>query len=137
VDFAPAAARFCSVVEAVGAVPRRRWLSEVEAALADVYASAVRLPSAGSVRDRAGFRMDADEWAQLFSVLRSALGDSPFAASVADELASIYRALRAGVDALHSGVAPEELLFEWRLAFETQWARNALGALSALRAMVG
>jgi len=131
-------------------MPRRRWLTEIEAALADAYAAAVRLPSAGSLRDGPGFRMSSEEWSRLYEALRSVLGESdqyrvlvdpldgsPVSASVADDFASIYRALRAGVDALHSGVAPEELLFEWRLGFEADWGRHALGALSALRGIVG
>jgi hypothetical protein len=149
-DFASAAARFCAAIEAVGRIPRRRWLAEVEAALADVYASGVRLPDAGRVRDDPGFRMTHEEWSGVFDALRTVLGaadryrvvfdpqdESSVEASLADDLADVYRDLKGGLDALHSGTSPENLLFEWRLGFETDWARHALGALSALRAIAG
>jgi len=91
--------------------------------------------------------MSPDEWRSSFEKLRSLLGDadayqrvfamgdqeSTVSASLADDLADIYRELRVGLDALRSGASPEDVLFEWRNSFEIHWAPHALGALGAMR----
>jgi hypothetical protein len=147
-DFATAATRFCSVIERVGDSSRSRWLAEVEAALSEVYASAVRLPHVGPATDEPWRGMSTDEWSSLFDALLLKTGTddgywrildpgdqaSVVRSSLADDLADVYRALRGGVNAVRSGVAPEEVLFEWRLGFDSHWASHAVGALTALRA---
>ncbi|MFY9587044.1 MAG: DUF5063 domain-containing protein [Actinomycetota bacterium] len=146
-DFARAAVRFCSVIEQAGAVPLQRWLRDAESALANAYASAVALPAVGPATMKPLPRMSHDEWAALYDELRAALGahdsyavvlgegdrESIVAASLADDLAEIYQELRSGLDASTSGAPPEDVLFEWRTAFEIHWASHAVGALGALR----
>ena len=146
-DFAQAAARFCALIDRAGVVPLGRWLFDVEGALATVYASAARLPDVGPATDQAITGMTTEEWASLFEELRGFLGDldtywvvfdarnqsSVVAASLADDLADVYRELRAGLDASRSGAPPEDVLFEWRTSFEIHWAAHALGALGAIR----
>jgi hypothetical protein len=144
-DFATAAARFCSVVEG-GGVPRA-WVGKVEVALSDVYASALRLPSVGSISALPVVRMSSEEWSALYAALGSMIGDddrywrmtdpsdgaSVVSSSLADDLAEIYRSLRLGLEAMRSGAPPDDVLFEWRAGFELHWATHAIGALSALR----
>lgn len=147
-DFATAAARFCSVIERAGSVSRARWFAAVEAALSDVYARAVQLPSDGSAVSGLGGGMSTDEWSSLFASLKLKTGDedgywqvfdpaeqiSVAQSSLADDLAEIYRALREGLGELRSGASPDEVMFDWRSSFELHWATHAIGALSALRA---
>ena len=147
-DFATAAARFCSVIEQAGGLARERWLAEVERALSDVYASAVRLPGVGSISDRPMAHMSSDEWSELYAALGSKTGNddrywhvvdpsdqsSVVSSSLADDLAEIYRSLREGLEAMRSGVAPDEVMFEWRTSFDVHWATHAVGAMGALRA---
>jgi uncharacterized protein DUF5063 len=147
-DFANAAARFCSVIEQAGGLARARWLAEVERALSDVYASAVGLPAVGLFHDGPGGSMSSDEWSELYAALKSKIGSedqywhvldpgnqaSLVLSSLADDLADIYRSLRAGLEAMRSGAAPEDVMFEWRASFDIHWAALAVGAMGALRA---
>ena len=144
-DFGRAAARFCALIERVGVVPLRRWLFDVEGALATVYASAAKLPDVGPATDQMIHRMPHAEWAALFEELRAVLGNvdtywlvfdprnqsSVVSASLADDLADIYRELRSGLDASRSGAPPEDVLFDWRSSFESHW--GTIGALGAIR----
>jgi hypothetical protein len=142
------AARFCSVIEQTDHVSRGKWLAEVEAALSAVYASAVQLPSLGSlIVDQPVGRMSTDEWSELYAALRLKTGtDDTYwhvfdpgertavvQGSLADDLAEIYRSLGAGLEALRSGAAPEDVIFGWRSGFDLHWATHAVGAMSALR----
>ena len=138
------------MIERAGATTLRRWLIDLERTLAAVYASAAALPDVGPTTERGIQRMSHEEWAALFEQLRGFLGDSdPYwmvfdvrhqeslvSASLADDLADIYRELRSGLDALRSGASPEDVLFDWRTSFETHWALHALGALHAVRAAI-
>jgi hypothetical protein len=149
-DFGPAATRFCAVIERAGTITLRRWLIDLERTLSAVYASAAALPDVGPATDRGVQRMSHEEWAALFEGLRDYLGDtdvywmvfdvrnqaSLVSASLADDLADIYRELRSGLEALHSGASPEDVLFDWRTSFETHWALHAHGALGAIRAAI-
>jgi hypothetical protein len=146
--FADAAARFCSVIEQAAGLPRRRWLVEVEAALSDVYASAVRLPAVDpATEESVRGRMSTDDWSMLYAALKSKTGTedrywqvldpseqiSLVESSLADDLADIYSELRRGLEAMRSGAAPDDVMFEWRTSFDIHWAAHAVGALSALR----
>ena len=91
--------------------------------------------------------MSTDEWSELYGALKSKTGTddqywqvfdpsdqaSLVASSLADDLADIYRELRGGLEALRSGAAPDDVMFEWRTSFDIHWATHAVGALSALR----
>jgi hypothetical protein len=147
-DFGQAAARFCAVIERAGTITLRRWLIDLERTLAAVYASAAGLPDVGPATDRGVQRMSHEEWASLFERLRGYLGDADLywmvfdvrnqeslvSASLADDLADIYRELRSGLEASRSGASPDDVLFDWRTSFETHWAMHARGALGAIRA---
>jgi uncharacterized protein DUF5063 len=146
-DFAQAATRFCSVIELAGALELRRWLIDIEAALARVYASAAALPDVGPATDRTHAGMSSEEWSSLYQHLRAQLGEadrywvifdahhseSLASASLADDLADIYSELRRGIEASLSGAPPEDVIFDWRESFESHWSRHALGALGAIR----
>lgn len=136
-------------MEQAGGLSRRRWLDEVEAALSDVYASAVRLPSVDpATEEPVRGRMSTDEFSALFASMKSKTGTddrywqlldpseqiSLAESSLADDLAEIYMDLRASLDAARSGAAPDDVMFEWRTSFDIHWATHAVGALGALRA---
>lgn len=144
-DFASAAERFCSVIEEE--LPDLHlWLQRVEWALADLYATTIALPE-GEPADLSVRWLSAGEWETIFEGIRSRLGDrdsywlvsDPFdrrslvQASIADDLTSIYRQVGAGLNALRSGAAPEEVLFGWRTSFEVHWGKHAVNALNAVR----
>ena len=92
--------------------------------------------------------MSSDEWAELYAALGSKTGEddrywrvldpsdeaSVVSGSLADDLAEIYRSLRAGLEAMRSGTAPDDVMFEWRTSFDIHWSSHAVGAMSALRA---
>jgi len=147
-DFATAAAQFCSVVERADVSQRGQWLADIEVALAELYAAAVRLPPFGDEDVLTTSRMSTDEWAGLFSSLRAKIGsedaysfadptgESTMICSIADDLAEIYQEVRQGLDAIHSGEPPEAILSAWELGFEIHWGAHAIGALAALRSLM-
>jgi hypothetical protein len=150
-DFVSAARRFCALIEASSPLSGRVGLPELEQILAAVYAAGVRLPGVEPEGDDVTIsRMSDDEWRSLFEELRRRLGDadrywtfldpsiqtSLVEASLADDLADIYRELAGGIDLLRSGAAPDEVLFRWRLGLDLHWGRHAVAALRALRALV-
>ena len=146
-DFASAATRFCSVVERVGRGSRSAWLADLESSLATLYAAGVSLPENDEEIPSSRYRMSHEEWVSLFSSLRDEFGvddrytvlmnGSPVAASLADDLANVYREVNDGLEALTSGAAPDVVIGEWAVGFSLHWAAHALGALSALRTLAG
>lgn len=52
--------------------------------------------------------------------------------SLADDLADIWRDLRAGLDALEGGSQWQDVAWEWRFGLQTHWGRHAVEALRAL-----
>ena len=95
-------------------------------------------------------RLASEEWSALFHALAAQIesrdayrevfdpyepGDAPDAGevqgSLADDLADIYRELRAGVIKWERGETGDALR-EWRFGFAHHWGEHATGALRAL-----
>lgn len=148
-DFAELADRFCALIEDAGRSDVDQFLGRIEEVLARIYVAAGTLPDVepDSHVDPSE-HMTSEEWQRRFEGLRTLLGprdvyyrtfDADDAelvqASIADDLVDIYRDLGSGLRLLRSGVAPPDVIREWRSAFFDHWGRHAVGALEAIRAL--
>jgi Domain of unknown function (DUF5063) len=61
----------------------------------------------------------------------------PTVGSISDDLADIWRDIKAGLAAIDSGktTSISDAVWHWRFSFETHWAQHAAGAIVALTAL--
>lgn len=147
--FIAAANRYCALVERP-AQDRVQLLTTVHEALAHCYSEALRLalprtddptlPEAripleawrdvnGRILDRLG---SADGY---WVILDPADGGTAVQASLADDLADIWRDLKEGL-ALHAEGLTGEALWHWRFGFDSHWGVHAAEALRVIRLTV-
>lgn len=132
-DFAELARRYCSLIEGAGRSDPRRFLARVEEVLSRTYAVAAALPDLEPDTHLSPAELvTTDEWQGRFEDLKVVLGANE--AGLADALVVVYRELAEGLQLLHSGSPPEEVLGHWRVSFRDRWAGSASAALRALRA---
>jgi Domain of unknown function (DUF5063) len=96
---------------------------------------------------RRSVRQRIEEWDQLFNSLKEKLGDwnlykqvfdptrdaEAICGSLADDIADIYRELKAGLVLRETHRdRPEEPIWEWRVGFYPHWGRQAIDALLAI-----
>ncbi len=145
--FVDAARRFCALIE--GAPYRDRDDFAVRAArtLADVHAAALLLDG-GFHHGPSSPSISHEDWTDRFDALGETLGDwstywsvfdmeGPEAGEAAehfldDDLADVWRDLKAGLLGLDAGIAPEVVAWEWRLGHRIHWGRHAVEAIRAL-----
>jgi hypothetical protein len=95
-------------------------------------------------KPRANLEIGHKAWQDLYELLTEKLGDSnlnwdvfdPVAeseaiqASLADDIADVYRDLRNGLTLRkEDGAVPAEVVWEWRLLFDSHWGDHAISAL--------
>jgi hypothetical protein len=129
------------------ALPDLRVLFPSESDVAEAAEHAA--PDAGEVEPDPD-RGDDEDWSALFTSLGTLLGErnhyrevfDPFEpeteaevmGSLADDLADIYRDLRAGLRKWQRGESGEAL-WEWRFGFQTHWGEHLTGALRAIHVL--
>lgn len=75
---------------------------------------------------------DADYYRLIFDPYQA---DPPVTASLADDVADIYRDLRGGFALLEPGGMRDGAVWEWRFGFDSHWGRHAAHALYAVRVL--
>jgi hypothetical protein len=145
--FRQAALEFLGIVDASANFPREGFLAMVVNSLAELYSSALRLPVVEpdtAETDNAPFR--AQEWATLFNSLKEKIGSDdgywtvfdsteqrdPVQGSLARDISEIYSDLKDALLILQAGAPNRDSLWELRFSFRSQWAKHALGALTAI-----
>ena len=145
--FRQAAVEFVGIVEASANFPEEGFLAKVGTSLAELYASALRLPPVqpGTAEtDNAAFR--TQEWATLFNSLREKIGShdgywkvfdstekcDPVQGSLAGDISEIYFDLKDALLLLQAGAPNDDSLWELRFSFRSHWAKHTLGALAAI-----
>src|SRR5262249_48569314 len=80
----------------------------------------------------AASRLPVDYYAEVFdpSVIPT---EVPVIASIADDIADIYRDVVSGLGAYQVG-RRAQAIWEWRFGFEHHWGGHATGAIRALHA---
>lgn len=146
-NFDGLARRYFALIEG-GPSDREEWLGDVEVALADLYATALRLPLTdptddeppeSSVNQRELMTKLAEKIGVDYGFYRfvfDPLGDidEVVGGTIADDLVSVYADLKVGSDMLAASTALEDVVWEWQLQFRTHWGRHAAAALHAIHA---
>jgi Domain of unknown function (DUF5063) len=145
-NFGLLAAGYCAFVETSDDLDRDRFLRELEAHLVALYGAAIDLPFGGVDEPDAPSSMTSGEWQTLYRRLSEKLGDTndyrlmfdpyedemPVVASLADDIADIYRDLKDGFALLNAGGSRDGAVWEWRHGFDHHWGRHAAHALYAV-----
>ena len=157
--FGSVAQRFCSVVDSAPNLNRTELLVQVYRILPQLINEAVDLPNVEFSDDegqeeeqrksqaRVQARLSQAQWAKLYAFLREKLGDwdlywqvfdpikdnEAIRGSLADDIADIYRDLKAGlVLSAVQQTLPEDNIWEWRLLFYSHWGKHAIDALRTI-----
>lgn len=87
-------------------------------------------------RERIGQKLSRDYYWCVFEPFEPEKPDS-IVGSISDDLADIWRDLRADLTEIDSGKATSitDAVWHWRFSFETHWAQHAAGAIVALTAL--
>jgi Domain of unknown function (DUF5063) len=140
-EFRHAANRFCQLVESADELSRHEFLTGLDGSLPEIYGAALRLPATFDEGDEPE-GISHEQWTEMFQRIRTKLGDAdgyllffdpwdkddpPVEASLADDVADIYRDLkRVIVDG-----RGEQGAWDWRFAFTQHWGDHAANALKA------
>lgn len=141
-QFAEVARQYCAwaegeLGEAHEEMQRARLL------LAELHLVALRLPDLGIGKDKDAARIPHDEWSLMFQkfgnlplttywdVFNPLEETEPVTNSLADDLADIYRDVKAGLS-LFEARGFVDAAWDWRFNFQTHWGRHLVGAQRAL-----
>jgi len=119
-------------------------MKELLALLSSLYLRALALPEYESDDDIIQERLSHDEWKKMYDRFKLLpvghypvffnpldAGEEPVTADLADDLADIYRDLKAGLLLFEKGnIAGAH--WEWRDSFVTHWGQHTLGAMYAI-----
>jgi Domain of unknown function (DUF5063) len=146
-EFDQLSRRYSALIED-GPSDREEWLAQVEVALADLYATALRLPLTDPTNaeppERSANRLElmtkvAEKLGQDNGFYRFVFNpfwdnDEPVGGTIADDLVSVYADLQAGCQMLAASASLEDVVWEWQFQFRSHWGRHAAAALYAIRA---
>ena len=161
--FGDIAERYCAVVEQAATLSRNEFLLKVYSMLPELIDKAIHLPlvtcddneevnleeetRARALEEQA--RMSHENWWQLLSMLKVKFADwdtywmvfdptkesEAIHGSLANDIADIYRDLKEGVFLAALNEYPKRnVIFEWRVGFDTHWGRHAVDALGVFHA---
>jgi len=87
-------------------------------------------------RERIGQKLSRDSYWCVFEPFEPEKPES-IVGSISDDLADIWRDLKAGLTEIDSEKATliSDAVWHWRFSFETHWAHHAAGAIAALTAL--
>ena len=148
-EFNRLARRYFALIESQP-VERIAWLAQIQLAVVDLYAAALRLPKTEpSEFDAPGMRNEDQQslmdgiFAKLggdhifYSFVFDPLQDTePVGGLLSEDLSSSYADLYDGTALLDAGAVGEDAVWAWRLGFESHWGQHALGALQALKGVL-
>jgi len=142
------ARNFCALVDVCAELDRQTLLQQISIHLAQLCEVGARLPWVNPASDGPddspdSFRLNRERFASIELMLREKLGklneywevfdptqkEEPVNGSVSMDIAEIYFDLKEALQLLESGVAREDVYFDWRLSFRSHWSRHAVSAL--------
>jgi len=146
--FRAAATTFIEAVDSASNLERSLFLTAICRSLAELYTSALYLPSVSpdtSETDETPFRRE--EWSKLFQSLKVKIG--PFDSywelfdstekgdrvqgSLAGDISEVYGDLKNDLQLDQKEMSRADLLWELRQSFTAHWGGHALSALKAIR----
>jgi hypothetical protein len=146
--FRAAATTFIEAVDSASNLERGLFLAAIGRCLAELYTSALYLPSVSpdtSETDETPFRRE--EWSQLFQSLKEKIGpldnyweifdstekSEPVQGSLAGDISEVYYDLKNDLRLEQRAIDRADLLWQIRESFTGHWGRHALEALKAIR----
>jgi uncharacterized protein DUF5063 len=143
-DFEQLARRFCDFCERETSEGREAFVAELERHLVTLYGAALELIPADPPEEDAP-PVAHEEWRAVYDRVAARLGapgaywlvydpfveEAPVLSQLADDVADIYRDIRAGLALLDRRPA-EAPSWEWRSTFDSHWGRHAASAIYAL-----
>ncbi|MBC8086993.1 MAG: DUF5063 domain-containing protein [Phycisphaerae bacterium] len=150
-NFRTAVRAYCAHVESRQSISPAVWLPRVHVLLVELYAAGLQLPSIEPGSENANPEYESQgDWQRLFDDFGQAFGrwnayrlvfdpydteeTEALYGSLADDFAEIFGDVRRGE--LHENergdAFPNDVMWEWRFAFESHWSRHATSALNAL-----
>lgn len=151
--FVETVTEYCALVEDVGSLQSAAFARRVAALLAQLYQAAIILPDLGIGReDDSRDVLPAHQAEGVKESIAAAFGKSdvywhlyspyeveaPVASSLGDDLAGIYRELKAGIAVYSRGASEDtaQAVWEWRFGFQHHWGRHAVNALRAIHSLI-
>jgi uncharacterized protein DUF5063 len=146
--FRAAATTFIEAVDSPSNLERSLFLAAIGRCLAELYTSALYLPSVSPDTleiDQTPF--PKEEWSKLFQslkqriepldsyweILDSTEKGEPVQGSLAGDISEVYYDLKNDLRLEQKGISRADLLWELRESFRGHWGRHALEALKAIR----
>jgi hypothetical protein len=148
--FGAVAQEFCNAVDAAEDSSRSTFLLRIYRVLPELISAALQLPHlapSDSTESEDDTRLSSVAWERIYNAVGKTIGDwdiywqlfdptknnEPGAASLADDLADIYRDVNDGIVAnrKHSRT-PQDVVWEWRFSFYSHWGKHAIDALQAI-----
>ena len=147
-DFRRGAVDYCELIEGIEAVDYDVCATILER-LAALYAAGRRLPRVEPATER---DLPDEPTIEEEAALTRRLGDlfeprnlywlvEPFeakpeknvlAGSISEDLASVWRDVKAGLLALEAGVPEDDVVWDWWFGVDAHWGRHAVDGLAAL-----
>lgn len=140
--FAEIARSYCAWAEGELGDPVDKML-RLRLLLAELHLAALRLPEAGPGKNKTEVSIPHDEWAryykkfqalpvrEYFDVFNPLRAETPVENSLADDLADIYRDVKAGLSLFEANYRVEAA-WEWRFLFQHHWGPHLVGAQRAI-----
>jgi hypothetical protein len=141
-NFAEVARRYCAWAENELGDPNEE-MRRVRLLLAELHLAAVKLPALGIGKNMDAVSISHDEWSRFYEkfrvlpvteyseVFNPLKAEEPVTNNLADDLADIYRDVKAGLS-LHDAQHPVDAAWEWRLNFQLHWGQHLVGAQRAI-----
>lgn len=147
--FAETATEYCYLIENHSDLTTDEFLQRVRKLLPRLYLQAVELPYGDFIDDCDEPEITHEAWGVIFSGLHSRLGrrddhrtvfdpilanDYPHISFLSDDLADIWRDLKASIEQWNSLVAAnqQDAVWHWKFKFETHWGEHLVDALRAI-----
>lgn len=148
--FSTVAQAFCAAVDSAEASDKNAFLMRIYRELPRLIEAALQLPQTeptDSTESDASPRLSHEEWKRVYDVVAAKTGewdcywqvfdptktDEPVAASLADDIADIYRDLSAGIVLNRAQQCPpQDIIWDWRTSFYTHWGKHAIDAMQAI-----
>ena len=110
-------------------------LPEIAPASEDLFEN-IKQDAWNAVRENIAKTLARDYYWEVFEPLEQDQPE-PVLGSLSDDLADIWRDLKPGVAMMETGSAAlvSDVVWQWRISFETHWGQHAATAIAALHAI--
>jgi len=151
-EFVAEARRYCALIEGADPSASRDFENACLTVLLRLYQHLLLLPNADPDEPEWSERISHEEWHVVFErtarrIQRDGYWEvfdpfaedkpDPICGSIADDLADIWRDIKAGLSTFDGGRpnCAADAVWHWRFSFGSHWGHHAAGAICALTAL--